>query len=111
MRACILNVAVLKTDSHSLSAMRMGPGKHLHGLILPGGVRGEDFDYFHEIIVVQELTRINSPGYMAGMNAGMVIGAPPLLHYATEHIRNKYLPGILASVLPFLPFFWLMVFA
>ena len=82
--------------------MRMGPGAHLHGLILPGGLRGEDFDYFHEIVVVQELTRINAPGYMAGVNAGMVIGAPPLLHYATEHIRNKYLPGILASVLSIL---------
>ena len=54
--------------------MRMGPGAHLHGLILPGGLRGEDFDYFHEIVVVQELTRINAPGYMAGVNAGMVIG-------------------------------------
>lgn len=46
--------------------MRMGPGKHLHGLILPGGLKGEDFDYFHELVVVQELSRIGAPGYMAG---------------------------------------------
>jgi len=29
-----------------LHAMRMGPGKHLAGKTLPGGVKGEDFDYF-----------------------------------------------------------------
>jgi len=31
-----------------INHMRMGPGKHLHGLTLPGGLKGEDFDYFHE---------------------------------------------------------------
>lgn len=28
-------------------AMRMGPGAHLHGRKLPGGVKPEEFDYFH----------------------------------------------------------------
>lgn len=28
-----------------MNHMRMGPGKHLHGLTLPGGLKGEDFDY------------------------------------------------------------------
>jgi hypothetical protein len=29
-----------------LNAMRLGPGKHLHGLTLPAGLKGENFDYF-----------------------------------------------------------------
>ena len=29
-----------------INHMRLGPGKHLHGLTLLGGVKGEDFDYF-----------------------------------------------------------------
>lgn len=29
-----------------LNHMRLGPGEHLHGLTLPGGLKGEDFDYF-----------------------------------------------------------------
>lgn len=32
---------------HYINQMRLGPGKHLHGLTLPGGLKGEDFDYFH----------------------------------------------------------------
>lgn len=54
--------------------MRMGPGKHLQGRKLPGGVSPDEFDYFHEMVCVQELVRIGSPGYMAGLQAGMVIG-------------------------------------
>lgn len=68
---------------------------HLKGLYLPGGVKPEEFDYFvslqirrlfssrrsvnffellkancsillqHELVVIQELVRIGSPGYMA----------------------------------------------
>jgi hypothetical protein len=31
-------------------AMRLGPGKHLKGLTLMGGlVKPEEFDYFHEV--------------------------------------------------------------
>lgn len=31
-------------------AMRMGPGKHLKGRVLMGGiVKPEEFDYFHEV--------------------------------------------------------------
>lgn len=33
-----------------INAMRIGPGKHLHGRKLLGGVKGEEFDYFHEYV-------------------------------------------------------------
>lgn len=29
-----------------LNHMRLGPGKHLHGMTLMGGLKGEDYDYF-----------------------------------------------------------------
>lgn len=29
-----------------INHMRLGPGKHLHGLTLMGGVKGEEYDYF-----------------------------------------------------------------
>lgn len=32
--------------------MRLGPGKHLKGLTLMGGiVKAEEFDYFHEVLL------------------------------------------------------------
>lgn len=38
--------------------MRMGPGKHLHGLnLLDGAVEGKEFDYFHDLVMSQEGVR------------------------------------------------------
>ncbi|GAA5830888.1 hypothetical protein JCM5353_002636, partial [Sporobolomyces roseus] len=90
-------VELMGNPEWNIHAMRMGPGKHLHGLILPGGLKGEDFDYFHELVVVQELSRIGAPGYMAGLQAGMVIGLPPVLNFGTDKMRQEVLPEILAG--------------
>jgi hypothetical protein len=31
----------------------MGPGAHLKGLTLMAGVKPEEFDYFHELVVIR----------------------------------------------------------
>ncbi|KAB8261004.1 acyl-CoA dehydrogenase/oxidase [Aspergillus pseudonomiae] len=55
-------------------AMRLGPGKHLHGRKLLGGaVDGKEFDYLHDLIVSQELSRANARGFSDGNMAGMAI--------------------------------------
>jgi hypothetical protein len=51
--------------------MRLGPGKHLYGVELMGGaVKGEEFDYFHDMILSQELVRANARGFQDGNMAG-----------------------------------------
>ena len=65
--------------------MRMGPGKHLHGVELMGGVvKGEDFDYFHDLIVTQELARVMARGFQEGNMMGMTIGLPAVLNFARD---------------------------
>ena len=52
---------------NGLHAMRQGPGKHLKGRKLFGGaVEPEEFDYFHEMIINQELSRLQARGYADG---------------------------------------------
>jgi len=47
--------------------MRLGPGKHMHGVdLMDGAVKGEEFDYFHDQIVGQEMTRANARGFQDG---------------------------------------------
>ena len=70
-------IKLMGTPRWHLNAMRLGPGKHLKGLTLPGGLKGEEFDYFHELIITQEISRIGSRGYSDGLLGGMVIGLPP----------------------------------
>lgn len=52
-----------KMAANNLLAMRLGPGKHLYDLELLGGVKGEEFDYFHDLIVAQELSRALARGF------------------------------------------------
>ena len=49
--SCDLGVLILSGDREmNVIAMRLGPGKHLKGRTLLGGVVApEDFDYFHEV--------------------------------------------------------------
>lgn len=41
-----------------MNPMRLGPGKHLQGHTLMGGiVTPSEFDYFHELVLTQELAK------------------------------------------------------
>ena len=74
----------------NLIALRMGPGKHLHGVnLLDGAVRGEEFDYFHDLIMAQEGVRVNARGFQDGSLAGMVIGLPCIMNYMRDAARRQ----------------------
>ncbi|KAI0064741.1 acyl-CoA dehydrogenase NM domain-like protein [Artomyces pyxidatus] len=80
----------------NIHAMRMGPGKHLKGLKLMGGiVTPEEFDYFHELVVTQELARIGARGYGDGLQAGAVIGLPPVLNFGSPEVKARVVPEVL----------------
>lgn len=50
-------------------AMRLGPGKHLHGRTLLGGaVDPKEFDYLHDLVISQELVRANARGRLSLVN-------------------------------------------
>jgi alkylation response protein AidB-like acyl-CoA dehydrogenase len=76
-------------------ACRLGPGAHLKGFALPGGVKPENFDYFHELIAHEETTRLGIYNYAEGLASGMVIGLPPLLKFGPKWMHEKIVPSIL----------------
>lgn len=87
-----------KMAEMELHAMRMGPGKHLKGRKLMGGlVKPEEFDYFHELIITQELSRCGARGYGDGLLAGKVIGLPPVLNFGSEELKARIVPDILTG--------------
>ncbi|KAH7928080.1 acyl-CoA dehydrogenase NM domain-like protein [Leucogyrophana mollusca] len=82
----------------NIHAMRMGPGKHLKGLTLMGGVvTPEEFDYFHELVCVQEMARCGQRGYGDGLQAGAVIGLPPVMNFGSPELRAKIVPEVLSG--------------
>eukprot|EP01113_Clastostelium_recurvatum_P004594 TRINITY_DN1202_c0_g1_i4.p1 TRINITY_DN1202_c0_g1~~TRINITY_DN1202_c0_g1_i4.p1 ORF type:complete len:512 (+),score=81.31 TRINITY_DN1202_c0_g1_i4:2388-3923(+) len=78
-----------KMASIHMHRMRLGPGPHLHGLSLPGGIPGEAFDYFHEMILHSETARTGTRGYADGLVSGMLIGLPPVLNFAQPSLKAR----------------------
>lgn len=70
--------------------MRIGPGKHLHGVnLMNGAVKGEEFDYFHDLIVSQEMSRALARGFQDGNMAGMTIGLTAVLNFGRDEAWKK----------------------
>ncbi|PWO01430.1 acyl-CoA dehydrogenase NM domain-like protein [Tilletiopsis washingtonensis] len=80
-----------------INAMRMGPGKHLHGRTLMAGVKGEEFDYFHELVITQELVRMGARGFGDGLQGGMVIGLPPVMNFGSQKLKDEVIEPVLAG--------------
>ncbi|KAJ4321548.1 hypothetical protein N0V94_002869 [Neodidymelliopsis sp. IMI 364377] len=87
-----------KMAENSMLAMRLGPGKHLHGKNLLGVVKGEEFDYLHDLVQAQEGVRANARGFQDGNMAGMTISLTAVLQWMPEtelktRVVNEVLTG------------------
>ncbi|EAW06765.1 acyl-CoA dehydrogenase family protein [Aspergillus clavatus NRRL 1] len=88
-----------KMAEEGVLAMRLGPGKHLHGLKLVGGVvDGKEFDYLHDMIVAQEMVRSNARGFQDGNMAGMVISLTAVQQWLRNApLREKVTEEVLSG--------------
>ncbi|KAJ3272708.1 hypothetical protein HDV01_005344 [Terramyces sp. JEL0728] len=86
-----------KMGEFGLLATRMGPGPHLKAFKLPGGVKPEEFDYFHEQIAHEEVCTLGYPGYQDSLGTGMVIGLPPVMNFARKEVRDKVVREVLTG--------------
>ncbi|KAF1920679.1 acyl-CoA dehydrogenase family protein [Ampelomyces quisqualis] len=87
-----------KMAENDILAMRLGPGKHLHGKNLMGVVKGEEFDYLHDLVQAQEGVRANARGFQDGNMAGMMISLTAVLQWMPEselktRVVNEVLTG------------------
>ncbi|KAF7732834.1 hypothetical protein EC973_000110 [Apophysomyces ossiformis] len=77
-----------------------GKIKSVHALMkypLPGGVKPEEFDIFHEFICVDEIARCGSGGLIWALMGGLGIGLPPVMNFASDEIKQKVVPPCLAG--------------
>ncbi|KAF3940511.1 hypothetical protein ABW19_dt0206927 [Dactylella cylindrospora] len=61
---------------------------------LPGGLKVEEFDYFHNLIYGDELLRIGLGGPAASINTGVAYGIPPLYKFGSAYLQKTYLPSL-----------------
>ncbi|CAE8621926.1 unnamed protein product, partial [Polarella glacialis] len=49
---------------------------------------GYEPNYFHELVMYDELSRVGSGGFLWGVAGGTTIGLPPIYHHATEAVKD-----------------------
>ncbi|XRB11950.1 Acyl-CoA dehydrogenase [Pseudoscourfieldia marina] len=89
-----------KLGAHGYLALRLGPSPVLAAVYpgpLPGGIKASEYDYFHELIVAEELATLGTPGYADGIGGGLSIGLPPVAMFGTDALRRKVLPEVLSG--------------
>ncbi|TDL14740.1 acyl-CoA dehydrogenase NM domain-like protein [Rickenella mellea] len=82
----------------NINCMRLGPGAHLRGRkLMDGLVNPEEFDYFHEMIIHQEISRCGpgTRGYTDALLTGLVIGLSPILNFGSAELKRKVVPEVL----------------
>ena len=63
-----------------------------------GVVSKEEFDVFHEFVMVDETSRCGSGGINWGIYGGLGIGLPPVIHYGSDYLKNKVAKDCLHGV-------------
>jgi alkylation response protein AidB-like acyl-CoA dehydrogenase len=64
---------------------------------LPGDTNPDEWDGFHDLIVIDEVARCGYLGVIWALTCGNSIGAPPLVHFGTPEQKQKYLPDVLSG--------------
>mmetsp|Transcript_66954 Transcript_66954/g.151243 ORF Transcript_66954/g.151243 Transcript_66954/m.151243 type:complete len:453 (-) Transcript_66954:121-1479(-) len=56
---------------------------------------GYEPDFFHELVMYDEISRTGSGGFLWGIAGGTTIGLPPIYHHATEEVKQRVVPKCL----------------
>jgi alkylation response protein AidB-like acyl-CoA dehydrogenase len=87
-----------KMAANDMLAMRLGPGKYLHGKNLMGVVKGEEFDYLHDLVQAQEFVRANARGFQDGNMAGMMISLTAVMQWmGDEKLKQRLAEEVLSG--------------
>ena len=67
------------------------------GLSYPEKYGGGNLDFFFEVVLNEEMARLNSGGFTITQQAVQYMSGPYILKYGSELLKSKYLPGIISG--------------
>ncbi|GAA5940106.1 hypothetical protein JCM1841_001891 [Sporobolomyces salmonicolor] len=80
-------------DAGILAAIAAGgtgwPSEYAKGIPVPGGINAHEWDSFHNLIVLDELSRCGSGGILYGIVGGFGISIGPLLHFGSDELKDR----------------------
>lgn len=75
--------------------------EYLGGQRLPAGINPQEWDGFHDLIVIDELARCGYLGVVWGLGCGNSIGGPPVIQFGNEEQKRRFLPDMLQGKIRF----------
>ena len=57
----------------------------------------EKWDFFHEVLLTDEISRAGSGGLVWNLIGGFGIGCPPVTRFGSKELNERIVPGILAG--------------
>ena len=67
------------------------------GLSYPEEFGGSGLDFFYDVVFNEELGRTNSGGFAITQQVTQYMSGPYILKYGSDHLKKKYLPGIISG--------------
>ena len=67
------------------------------GLTYPEKYGGFELDFFFEVILFEEMSKMNSGGFVITQQVVQSMSSPYILKYGSEFLKEKYLPGIISG--------------
>jgi alkylation response protein AidB-like acyl-CoA dehydrogenase/putative sterol carrier protein len=67
------------------------------GLGYPEKYGGQELDFFFDVVFNEELGKCNSGGFAITQQVVQYMSAPYILKYASENLKEKYLPGLISG--------------
>lgn len=67
------------------------------GLSYPETYGGANLDFFYDVVFNEEICRLNSGGFAITQQVVQYMSCPYILKFGSDHIKQKYLPGIISG--------------
>ena len=67
------------------------------GLTYPEKYGGFELDFFFEVILFEEMSKMNSGGFVITQQVVQSMSSPYILKYGSEFLKERYLPGIISG--------------
>ncbi|BFZ59917.1 hypothetical protein YB2330_000939 [Saitoella coloradoensis] len=71
------------------------PVKYMEGVTLPGGIKPEDWDAFHDFVFNDEFARVGGVGFGMALWGGTFIGLPPVINFASKEVKQEIINPVL----------------
>lgn len=87
-------------SARGYTAVTLNPAaiaEYLPNVTLPGNIKAQDWDAFHDLICIDEIARCGYLGVIWALGCGDSIGCPPVVVFGTEEQKKRFLPSVISG--------------